>query len=120
VAHARKRFFVADDTTPEFRPGRGGRRRSLLTREDEISLVQRAVVAHHMRLGSAISVRHELEQLLLERFNGGVAKSTISAIMRRVAEVWFPGRGSARIISNQSHLLFQQWRQESRRQVGMY
>ena len=112
VAHARRRFFGIDRPHTVIGAGRGGRRRSRLTVEEEIQFTRTAVINHVKRRFGGISVRHDLRELLAERFVGGVAESTITSILGRVAAVWFPGGYGAKQIANEAYSLVRQWIEE--------
>jgi hypothetical protein len=119
VAHARRRFFQEGRPNREPRPGRGGRRRSLLTVEEETVLVRKAVIAHYRKMFRGISVRHELRELLARRIDGGASESAISGILRRVAAVWFPGGNGVWDISRNAGLLVHKWLEEHKRRQGL-
>jgi hypothetical protein len=120
VAHTRARFLRSEGEVEAGRAGRGGRRRALMSPAAEAVVVREAIVACNERWPERTSVRKELARLLWEKLDRPVAQSTVTAIMRRVAEVWFPGRGSAQILSNMSFRLYQDWITERRHKVRMF
>lgn len=82
VAQARSAFIRGAKTGPTPKAGRGGRRRALLSHEDEIALVKAAVVLSN-RFNSP-GIRGQLRELLKERGLDPHA-STLTAMLNRSA-----------------------------------
>lgn len=71
---------------------RGGRRNALLSPADELELVKLGLVIHQTRFGySSMSLRGDIRQVIEERLGRLVGESTLSGIIKRVANVLIVG-----------------------------
>lgn len=95
VARARRRFISAPDAPPA--ATRGGRRNAILSEEDEIYLVKRAVVRSN-RIGG-LGVHGELKVLLVQRGHAP-SPSTVTGIMQRVVDQIMPGQKASYLTEN--------------------
>lgn len=108
VARARKRFISNPDAPATGM--RGGRRNAILSKEDEVYLVKRAVVASN-RIGG-LGVHGELRVLLEERGHQP-SPSTVTGIMQRVTDQLMPGQKASYLTENRP-MLASLWSKELR------
>lgn len=101
VSRTRRAFILGTLETHGGRPGRGGRRHALMSSEDELSLVKRAMLESWHSPGWRLeTTRQVLRRLLEERINKGkphprehyiAAESTLTRMLARAAATWMPG-----------------------------